>query len=71
LKALNIKSVGLPYQIGCELGGGDWTAYFEIIQTTAKFVFPSARRVESISPQGYFPVICLDNPCGLTQTQFT
>jgi len=38
--------------------------------TTAKFVFPSARRVESISPQGYFPVICLDNPCGLTQTVY-
>jgi hypothetical protein len=36
LKALNIKSVGLPYQIGCGLGGGDWTAYFEIIQEFAR-----------------------------------
>ena len=36
LKALNIKSVGLPYQIGCGLAGGDWTTYFEIIQEFAR-----------------------------------
>jgi len=36
LKALNIKYVGLLYQIGCGLGGGDWTAYFEIIQEFAR-----------------------------------
>jgi O-acetyl-ADP-ribose deacetylase (regulator of RNase III) len=42
LKALNIKSVGLPYQIGCGLAGGDWTTYFEIIQefvTESNIVF--------------------------------
>ncbi|CAC5383160.1 unnamed protein product [Mytilus coruscus] len=36
LKSLNIKSIGIPYQISCGLGGGDWTAYFNIIRTFAE-----------------------------------
>ncbi|CAG2232651.1 unnamed protein product [Mytilus edulis] len=36
LKELNVKTVGLPDHIGCGLGGGDWTAYFEIIEKFAK-----------------------------------
>ncbi|CAC5368625.1 unnamed protein product [Mytilus coruscus] len=36
LKELNVKTVGLPDHIGCGLGGGDWTAYFQIIDNFAK-----------------------------------
>ncbi|VDI27455.1 Hypothetical predicted protein, partial [Mytilus galloprovincialis] len=36
LKELNVKTVGLPDHIGCGLGGGDWTAYFQIIENFAK-----------------------------------
>lgn len=36
LKALHVKTVGIPYQIGCGLGGGDWTTYFEIIKHFAE-----------------------------------
>ena len=31
VNALGIKSVGIPNQIGCGLGGGDWNDYFNII----------------------------------------
>lgn len=36
LKTSEIKTVGLPYQIGCGLGGGDWATYFGIIKAFAE-----------------------------------
>ncbi|CAC5406543.1 unnamed protein product [Mytilus coruscus] len=36
LKELKVKTVGLPAHISCGLGGGDWTAYFQIIDNFAK-----------------------------------
>ncbi|CAC5418310.1 MXD [Mytilus coruscus] len=30
LKELKVKTVGLPAHISCGLGGGDWTAYFQV-----------------------------------------
>ncbi|CAC5396864.1 unnamed protein product [Mytilus coruscus] len=36
LKELKVKTVGLPAHISCGLGGGDWTAYFQIINNFAK-----------------------------------
>lgn len=31
LKTLDIKSVGIPYRIGCGLGGGNWMLYWNAI----------------------------------------
>lgn len=36
LETLNIRSVGIPYQIGCGLGGGDWMLYLHAIEEFAE-----------------------------------
>lgn len=36
LSTLNISSAAIPHNIGCGLGGGDWTEYYNIISTFAK-----------------------------------
>lgn len=35
-KLEDVKSVGIPYQIDCELAVGDWDTYFEAIKTCAE-----------------------------------
>lgn len=32
----NITTVGIPWQIGCGLGGGDWNTYFELMEDFSK-----------------------------------
>lgn len=36
LETLNIKSIGVPYQIGCGLGSGEWMLYLHAIEDFAE-----------------------------------
>ena len=38
LKNLNIKSVGIPYKIGCGLGGGEWTNIFQLYKRVCRII---------------------------------
>ena len=36
LRTVDIKTLGLPYRMGCGLAGGDWTLYFKVINDFAE-----------------------------------